>query len=77
MVLSFGWHCAGLGLALVVPAVQSLTADLHAPGSRGKAFGVLYLTAALGGMLGALVGSCDLHRLAVHGCILEHVQSPT
>lgn len=34
--------------------VQSLTADLFAAVSRGKAFGALYLTGAVGGMLGAL-----------------------
>ncbi|EFN50878.1 hypothetical protein CHLNCDRAFT_141677 [Chlorella variabilis] len=42
------WGVNGLGLAL------SLTADLFSSAQRGRAFGVLYLTAALGGMLGAL-----------------------
>lgn len=34
--------------------LQSLTADLFPAARRGRAFGCLYLTAALGGMLGAL-----------------------
>lgn len=34
--------------------IQSLTADLFAVAARGRAFGMLYLTSALGGMLGAL-----------------------
>lgn len=44
--------CAGL--ALVIPSGQSLVADYHSPLQRGRAFGVLYLTSASGGMLGAL-----------------------
>jgi MFS family permease len=44
----------GIGLALVIPSVQSLTADYHAADSRGKAFGALWLTISFGGMLGAL-----------------------
>ncbi|KAL4545028.1 hypothetical protein Ndes2526B_g02147 [Nannochloris sp. 'desiccata'] len=44
----------GIGLALVIPSVQSLTADYHAAESRGKAFGALWLTISFGGMLGAL-----------------------
>jgi MFS family permease len=44
----------GLGLALVIPSVQSLTADLNARESRGTAFGSLWLVISLGGMLGAL-----------------------
>lgn len=34
--------------------MQSLTADYYGEHSRGKAFGALYLTGALGGMIGAL-----------------------
>ncbi|PRW59549.1 MFS general substrate transporter [Chlorella sorokiniana] len=48
------WAVNGLGLALVLPNTQSLTADLFAAAARGRAFGALYLTSALGGMLGAL-----------------------
>ena len=44
----------GLGLALVIPSVQSLTADLNASESRGRAFGSLWLIISFGGMLGAL-----------------------
>jgi MFS family permease len=44
----------GIGLALVIPSVQSLTADYHAAEARGKAFGALWLTISFGGMLGAL-----------------------
>lgn len=44
----------GLGLALVIPNVQSLTADYYPPGARGRAFGALWLVISLGGMLGAL-----------------------
>ena len=38
----------GVGLALVVPCVQSLIADYTAADKRGAAFGVLYFTGALG-----------------------------
>lgn len=44
----------GIGLALVIPSVQSLTADYNAADSRGTAFGALWLTISFGGMLGAL-----------------------
>jgi MFS family permease len=38
----------GIGLALVVPCVQSLIADYTPADKRGAAFGVLYFTGALG-----------------------------
>jgi MFS family permease len=44
----------GMGLALLVPCCQSLTADLYPPEQRGRAFGTLQLTASLGGMLGGV-----------------------
>ncbi|PSC76181.1 MFS general substrate transporter [Micractinium conductrix] len=44
----------GVGLALVIPNVQSLTADYYHASARGQAFGTLWLTISLGGMLGAL-----------------------
>ncbi|KAK9793504.1 hypothetical protein WJX73_009675 [Symbiochloris irregularis] len=50
----FFWGVNGAGLALVIPSGQSLIADLHTPLQRGKAFGLLYLTSAGGGMLGSL-----------------------
>jgi hypothetical protein len=34
--------------------MQSLTADYYSAGSRGRAFGMLWLTISFGGMLGAL-----------------------
>ena len=36
----------GLGLALVIPCVQSLVADYHPSESRGKAFGFMFFTAS-------------------------------
>ena len=39
----------GVGLALVIPCVQSLTADYNPPESRGRAFGIMFFTSALGG----------------------------
>lgn len=44
----------GVGLSLLIPNVQSLTADYHDELHRGRAFGVLFMTGALGGALGAL-----------------------
>lgn len=38
----------GLGLALLIPCVQSLLADYYSPASRGRAFGLLYFTSSLG-----------------------------
>ena len=39
----------GLGLALVIPCVQSLIADTYSSASRGRAFGLLFFTSSLGG----------------------------
>ena len=47
-------HTPPAGLALVIPSVQSLTADYYPSADRGKAFGALWLTISFGGMLGAL-----------------------
>ena len=38
----------GLGLALLIPCVQSLLADYYTPANRGRAFGLLYFTSSLG-----------------------------
>ena len=38
----------GLGLALVIPCVQSLIADTYSSASRGRAFGLLFFTSSLG-----------------------------
>ncbi len=40
--------------AQVIPSGQSLIADYYAAAQRGRAFGGLQLTAALGGMLGSV-----------------------
>lgn len=48
------WAVNGLGLAMVIPSGQSLIADYYGDTSRGKAFGGLFLTGAIGGMLGSL-----------------------
>ena len=56
------WAVNGIGLALVVPTGQSLTADYYSEAARGKAFGALYLTGAFGAMLGALYAT-NLGRL--------------
>jgi hypothetical protein len=38
----------------VIPSGQSLIADFYTDSNRGKAFGGLFLTGAVGGMLGSL-----------------------
>ena len=38
----------GLGLALVIPAAQSLVADYYEEKSRGGAFGLLFGVSSLG-----------------------------
>ncbi|KAL6771840.1 hypothetical protein ACKKBG_A28005 [Auxenochlorella protothecoides x Auxenochlorella symbiontica] len=43
----------GMGLALVIPSVQSVVADCHPAEQRGRAFGLMSLTSSLGGMVGA------------------------
>uniref|UniRef100_A0A0E0M0J2 Major facilitator superfamily (MFS) profile domain-containing protein n=1 Tax=Oryza punctata TaxID=4537 RepID=A0A0E0M0J2_ORYPU len=42
----------GIGLALVIPAVQSLVADSTDDGNRGTAFGWLQLTSSIGSIIG-------------------------
>lgn len=44
----------GVGLSLVIPNAQSITADYYDELDRGKAFGALYMTSALGGAIGSL-----------------------
>lgn len=44
----------GIGLAIVVPAIQSLVADSTDEGNRGLAFGWLQLTGNIGSILGGL-----------------------
>ncbi|CAK9138783.1 unnamed protein product [Ilex paraguariensis] len=47
----------GLGLAVVIPALQSLIADSYDDCSRGGGFGFLKLTGALGGIGGGAVAT--------------------
>ena len=48
------WAVNGIGLSLVIPNGQSLIADYYEDHDRGKAFGTLYLTGAVGAMIGTL-----------------------
>lgn len=41
-------------LALLIPAAQSVTADYNPAERRGRAFGLLHLTGALGALIGAV-----------------------
>lgn len=56
----------GLGLALLIPCVQSLLADYYTPANRGRAFGLLYFTSSLGQMAGSQF-SISLGRKIVAG----------
>ncbi len=38
----------GVGLALVMPCVQSIIAEVYRAKSRGRAFGIIFTTSALG-----------------------------
>lgn len=46
----------GLGLALVIPAIQSLVADSAHEGHRGMAFGWLQFVTNWGNILGGVLG---------------------
>ncbi|KAJ1702612.1 hypothetical protein LUZ63_002391 [Rhynchospora breviuscula] len=46
----------GIGLALVIPAIQSLVADLTEEDSRGSAFGWLQFTGSMGSIVGTFLG---------------------
>ena len=46
----------GLGLALVIPCLQSLTADFHPAESRGKAFGWMFCVSSLGAHRDVCIG---------------------
>ena len=56
----------GVGLALVIPAVQAVAADAVPPSTRGAAFGAVGLAAGLGGMAAAF-GATAAARASVHG----------
>jgi hypothetical protein len=47
----------GLGLALVIPCLQSLTADFHPAESRGKAFGWMFCVSSLGAHRDVCIGA--------------------
>eukprot|EP00891_Asterochloris_glomerata_P000173 jgi/Astpho2/173/e_gw1.00004.7.1_t len=59
----------GVGLAFVIPNAQSLTADYYLELDRGKAFGALYMTSAIGGALGSLYATSigGHHPLGIEG----------
>ncbi|HME51664.1 MAG TPA: MFS transporter [Candidatus Lokiarchaeia archaeon] len=46
----------GFGLAAIVPTVSSMIGDYFAPRERGKAYGIIGLTAGLGSFFGAIFG---------------------
>lgn len=47
----------GVGLAIVIPALQSFTADSHLEGTRGVAFGWLNLVGSVGGIGGTMMAT--------------------
>ena len=62
----------GVGLSLVIPNAQSITADYYDELDRGKAFGALYMTSALGGAIGSLYAT-NQGELSQHSmCSLLH-----
>ena len=54
VVICSGFRLCAALQALVIPNVQSLTADYNSSNSRGTAFGFLWVTISVGGMLGTL-----------------------
>lgn len=58
----------GIGLAMVVPAIQSLVADLHKEGERGLGFGWLHgagqVGTLCGGVFATLLGARTIGVLA-------------
>lgn len=59
----------GVGLALVIPNAQSITADYYDELDRGKAFGALYMTSALGGAFGSLYATNQGQHLALGSAV--------
>eukprot|EP01024_Parvocaulis_polyphysoides_P057588 TRINITY_DN6137_c2_g2_i2.p1 TRINITY_DN6137_c2_g2~~TRINITY_DN6137_c2_g2_i2.p1 ORF type:complete len:468 (-),score=20.47 TRINITY_DN6137_c2_g2_i2:1666-2901(-) len=56
------WGINGIGLAMVIPNYQSLTADYYPEQQRGRAFGTLHMTSYLGGMIGGMFGTNVAHQ---------------
>ena len=63
----------GVGLSLVIPNAQSITADYYDELDRGKAFGALYMTSALGGAIGSLYATNqgELSNTACAACCIK------
>ena len=59
----------GVGLSLVIPNAQSITADYYDELDRGKAFGALYMTSALGGAFGSLYATNQGETSLSHTCL--------
>lgn len=60
------WACNGLGLSLLIPCSQSLTADYNPETARGRAFGLLHLVGAVGALIGALFAT-NIGGISVFG----------
>ena len=48
----------GVGLALVIPCIQSLIADYNPPERRGSAFGTLFFISSMGELPRAIQPRC-------------------
>ncbi len=58
------WAMNGIGLSMLIPTAQSLIADYNVSGQRGKAFGLLHFTGAMGMFVGALYAT-NIGRLGL------------
>ncbi|BDA40595.1 hypothetical protein COCOBI_01-2480 [Coccomyxa sp. Obi] len=56
---------SGVGLALVLPCVQAIIAELYTAFERGRAFGFLFTVSALGGLLGTFCAISFGNRVAL------------
>jgi len=56
----------GVGIALVMPAGQSLIADYYSDSQRGRAYGIINAVQAFGAMLGVVLAT-NLSGYTVHG----------
>ena len=61
----------GVGLALVMPCVQAILAEVYYARQRGRAFGLLFTISALGGMffnfIAVTFGDREINGLPVSG----------